>query len=95
MVGMAFDPFEKRLHAQSVALLDLGQDVFDDVSVLDRLPVRRLPSIPAPVDAPYCNTVDGIFAVGDDRNVPISRGNLESSLHRREFGALVGLSRAR
>ncbi len=79
MVGMAFDPFEERLDSQSVALLDLGQDILDDVLVLDRLPGRRLPPVPAPVDVPYCDTIDRILAIGDDRDVPIARRNFQSS----------------
>ncbi len=79
MVGMPFDPFEERLDAQSIALLDFGQNVLDNVFVLDRLPGRRLPPVPTPVDVPYRNTIDRILAVGDDREVPIARGNFQSS----------------
>lgn len=79
MVGMAFDPLEQRLYAKGVALLNLGQDALDDIFVLDRLPGRRLPPIPAPVDVPYGYAVDRILAIGDDGNVSIPRCDLESS----------------
>ena len=91
MVGVALDPFELALHAQGAAPLDLGQDALDEVLVLDRLARGRLPPVPAPVDVPAGDAVDGVLAVGHDDDVAVVRHHVERALDRREFGALVGL----
>ena len=92
MVRMAFDPLERGSRLQRPPLFHLAQDVLHQVAVLHRLPRRCLPSVAPPVDMPERDTVDGVSAVRDDRDIRVPRNGIECSPNRRQFGTLICLT---
>lgn len=88
---MPLDPFKIRLNSQLVSLLYLYKNILNNILVLYCFASGCLPSIPAPIDIPCRDTINGISAVGDDYNVSISGDDFERSQDCSELSTLVGL----
>ncbi len=79
MIRMSLDPLKTSPHAHPLPLLNLPHHILNDILILDRLACRRFPSVPPPVLKPGSYAVDGVFAVGYDDDVAVSRDDFEGA----------------
>lgn len=84
------DPDELRPAALALPLLEPVSDRLYEILVLDG-PAARFPSVPLPVDVPFCYALDRIFAVGADLDVLGIINGLERTEDGRELCPLVRL----
>ena len=76
---MSLDPLETSPHPDPLPLLNLPHHILNDILILDRLARCRFPSVAPPVLKPRRYAVDGVFAVGYDDDVAVSREDFQGA----------------
>ena len=93
IISVPFHPLEARLHALAISLVNLMQDLFNQIAILNRPTGRSSPIVPPPIRAPDRDTIDRVGAISVDAYLAVTWCNFERSIHRREFRPLIGLTR--
>jgi len=91
---VALDPDKPRFIPQRRSLIDLGDDGFNQVFILDGLPSCGLPIVLNPPLGPLGHAIDGVLGVGDDADVGVGGADAEGFVDGEEFGALICLAGA-
>ncbi|KAH7250463.1 hypothetical protein B0J15DRAFT_42790 [Fusarium solani] len=92
--GVPLNPFKVGCASSPFPLCLFGQDLPDDVLVLDFCAIGCLPALVLPAPRPLCYTVDRVLAVGEDLDRLLQGCNLECSQYGHQFSSLVRLGQA-